>query len=124
MKYTVWTNNPKVAEQQRESHDVHFADLPLLDFLKVVRDEIHAGKRLLSHPLSGSVKPGETPYKSVLLSTEAGALDTESLAMIESAVEACGKFEDPSALYTDKVLQDFQTVDSFLIKSAISSADM
>jgi hypothetical protein len=35
--------------------------------LLTVRDHIHSGARLLTHPQAGSVKPYETPYRSVLV---------------------------------------------------------
>ena len=46
-----------------------------LSMLIRVRDMVYAGYRLYTHPLSGSVKPNETPYKSLLLSRSAGTPD-------------------------------------------------
>ncbi len=120
--YIVITNNPYVYEKIKESKEVIFKEVSYEDILKVARDEIHKGATLLSHPLSGSVKPKETPYKSILVKKSKG-LDQESVQIIESAILTCGKFQDKSSLYSEKVWQDFQLIDWGLIEGAMSSAD-
>ena len=92
-----------------------------------VRDRIHAGHLLLSHPLSGSVKPNETPYKSVMISRKAGKLDERSLSIIEGAIRSCAKFEFKSEKYREfmpETFKDFQLIYWTLLQSAISSADV
>lgn len=126
------TNNPLAHEQLQDKYNVVYYELPLNEILKVMRDMIHAGCHLLTHPLSGSVKPGETPYKSVLMlkgpktqgsAGEKGAgADSESVKLIESALSACEKFADKSAGYSEKTLRDLQLIDLDLIKGAIASA--
>ena len=126
------TNTPLAHEQLQDKYNVVYYELPLNEILKVMRDMIHAGCHLLTHPLSGSVKPGETPYKSVLMlkgpktqgsAGEKGAgADSESVKLIESALSACEKFADKSAGYAEKTLKDLQLIDLDLIKGAIASA--
>ena len=62
-KYMVITNNPLVRSRLDDTHEVIYLELSYEELLKVVRDRIYEGHRLLTHPLSGSVKPKETPYK-------------------------------------------------------------
>ena len=81
----------------------------------------HKGYRLLTHPLSGSVKPGETPYKSVLMS-RGERLDMTSLTLIEDAIRTGRKFEDKSEKYSGKTLDDLKLIDMDLLKGAIASA--
>lgn len=121
--YMIITNNPLVREKLMDSHTVIYNDISYEEILKEVRDRIHEGHRLLSHPLSGSVKPNETPYKSVMISTGKGEIDEESLAMIENAIQACRKFEFKSDKYKPSVYGDFQLIDWTLLESGIASAD-
>ena len=76
-----------------------------------------------THPLAGSVKPNETPYKSVMLSETPEGLDAQAMQIIASAIQACGKFQFKSDLYKPQVYADFQLVDYTLISSALPSAE-
>ena len=86
MNYIVITNNPLVLSKLNDTHEVIYQELSYEELLKKVRDRIYDGHRLLTHPLSGSVKPNETPYKSVLLSGRKEKVDEESVRLIESAI--------------------------------------
>ena len=58
--YIIITNNPLVPQMLDEEHEVDYSEISYEDVLGKVRDRIHEGHLLLSHPLSGSVKPNET----------------------------------------------------------------
>lgn len=73
--------------------------------------------------MSGSVKPGETPYKSVLISTKKEAVDIQSARIIEQALETRRKFVDKTKGLKESVLSDFQMVDMTLLESALESAN-
>ena len=122
--YMIITNNPLVPKKLDDSRIVAYRDISYEDVLKEVRDRIHEGHRLLSHPLSGSVKPNETPYKSVMISTGKGEIDEGSLAIIENAIQACRKFIFKSDLYEESVYDDFQLIDWTLLESGMASADV
>ena len=62
------TNNPLVLKEMEHRYSIIYKETTFDGILEQIRDLIHKGYRLLTHPLSGSVKPGETPYKSVLMS--------------------------------------------------------
>lgn len=66
------TNNPVVFKKISDRYPVIYKDVSYGDILKEVRDRVHMGCRLLSHPLSGSVKPNETPYKSIMVEERGG----------------------------------------------------
>ena len=121
--YMIITNNPMVRDKLGETHNVIYQEISYEDILKDVRDRIHEGHTLLSHPLSGSVKPNETPYKSIMVSEKKGAIDSQGLAIIENAIQACGKFAFRSDKYKPEVSGDFQLIDRTLIESGIASAD-
>lgn len=122
MNFTILTNNPLVRDRYQGLHDVEYEDGVYMDLLIRVRDKVHEGYKLLTHPLSGSVKPNETPYKSVMISQKRGTMDVESLSIIEEAIAACRKFPVKYEGLPQRVLEDFQLVDFTLIDSAIPSA--
>ena len=121
--YVILTNNPLVLEKLADTHNVIYKDISYEELLKEVRDRIHEGHSLLSHPLSGSVKPKETPYKSVMISKRKGEMDQRSLSLIENAIQSCRKFEDKTGKFEEKVYEDFQLIDWTLIESGLASAD-
>lgn len=121
-KFIIITNNPMVQEKMGEEYSVLYFDISYEEVLKKVRDYIHEGYLLLSHPLSGSVKPNETPYKSVMISNERAHLDIQSTEIIENALQAIQKFELKSDRYKPEVYEDFQLIDYTLIESAIPAA--
>ena len=123
--FFIMTNNPLVLEKHGEDHRVIYEELSYEMLLTAVRDKIHAGYCLLTHPLSGSVKPLETPYKSVLLA--GGRADREELEMsiklMENALDACRKFRSKEGSFPPQVLEDFKLIDLTLIESALASAE-
>ena len=80
------TNNPLVKEKIEGNYNIDFVDGGILDVMEKLRDMIHTGSVLLTHPLSGSIKPGQTPYKSVMIHIVKGNVDADSLLMIEDAI--------------------------------------
>ena len=122
-KYIVLTNNPLVFDKLEKTHEVIYLETTYEGLLREVRDRIHYGHLLLTHPLSGSVKPNETPYKSVLISAGKEEVDRRSLTIIENAIDACHKFQDKTGRYGESVLEDFQLIDWTLLESGLASAD-
>ncbi len=82
----ILTNNPKVIAILKDTHV-----LPIhgetMDVLLRVRDKIHEGSILITHPLSGSVKPNENPYKTVVIEEKHGPLQGSALTIIENAIQ-------------------------------------
>ena len=98
-------------------HEVEFHETDYMGVLTAVRDKIHLGHGLLTHPLAGSVKPGETPYRTVVITREKGALDEKSLSIIEESILTCRKLTAKARErnLTEKMLVDFQIIDYTLI---------
>ena len=130
MKYFILTNNSLAAEEFGKTHDVRMVDGKLIDVLIAARDLINQGAVLLNHPLYGSVKPNETPFRSLLLqqgksaSGDAPAMpDPESVSLIGNAVSAFEKFTGKKEVTDPRLLEDFMVVDLSLLRSAVESAD-
>ena len=60
-EYIIITNNPFVKEKLLNKRPVCYKPVDYEAILRYVKTLIEAGHQLLSHPLAGSVKPGETP---------------------------------------------------------------
>lgn len=121
--FRIITNNPLVREKLGTDYNIEFYECSYEDVLKKVKEEICKGYKLLTHPLSGSVKPNETPYKSVMVSVKPAETDLEGIRIIEGAIASCGKFEFKSDKYKPQVYEDFRLIDYTLISSALPSAE-
>lgn len=113
---TLVTNNRYVKDRFKDKFEIVFIedDKSYMSVLHKVRDLVHEGYKLLTHPLSGSVKPNETPYKSVMLEKiEDGSMDMDGTLLIESAIETMNKFQNNERTpnWTEKVLDDFRVID-------------
>ncbi|WP_425448581.1 GrdX family protein [Dethiothermospora halolimnae] len=117
------TNNPLVETKFKDTVKVKFFDTKYIDILVKVRDLVHVGHKLLSHPLSGSVKPNETPYKSILISEEKGKMDMKSIMVIEDSLNTAKKFlkDKETPKWDDKILDDFQVIDLSLIENTLEN---
>ncbi|MBS4537784.1 GrdX family protein [Clostridium sp. D2Q-11] len=117
MAKIILTNNPLVDKKYSKYYEVKYFDVEYLEVLQKARDHIHIGHKLLTHPLSGSIKPNETPYKSIIISKEKEKLDMESLMIIEESIQTADKFINKigKTSFIDKAKEDFQVVDLSLI---------
>lgn len=117
------TNNPMVAKEITD-HPVNFIEGSYKDVLlqvhkKIVNDHMV----LLTHPLSGSIKPNETVYKSIIVvSQKSDQMDMESLDYINNALDVYDHFQSMKSTpqWTERVLDDFATVDFHIIQGALS----
>jgi hypothetical protein len=122
------TNNCLVKESEGSNSriTIDFVDGGLLEVLTKARDYIHKGHILLTHPLMGSIKPNETPYKSVAVSVDSDVenqVDFDSLMYMEQSVETSLKMlrNKPLRVWPESVLEDFRVIDYDLIKNAINN---
>ena len=117
------TNNPKIFKEVK-SDNLNVIYLPDLDFMGIlykVRDYIHLNYKLLTHPIVSSIKPYETPYKSVVLSNN-GIFDMDSLEIIDNSIALSKNFLDkPRRKLTETIDEDFKLIDYELVVGAIGS---
>ena len=121
MKFVIVTNNPKVRDELGQEFDVDYADITYREILCKVRDMIYEGHKLLTHPLSGSVKRNETPYESMLDAKKTGKMDVQDASIIENSIITADKFSVKFPEMPQSVREDFQLIDSTLIRSALMS---
>lgn len=79
------TNNPLV----NNISDVMIRKVrgDILTVLGEVYTLVAQGHSLLSHPLAGSIKPNQNPYRSVLLSSLPGTLDAMHLKIAQQCLD-------------------------------------
>lgn len=123
MDKTIITNNSRVYEKYKNFYEVIYLENgSYTDVLLKTRDLIHQGKILLTHPMAGSLKPNQTPYKSVILGNTC-MNDFKSIMLIENSLESAFKFLKfkKTPAWTYKILNDFKTVDLSLIENVINN---
>ena len=118
------TNNSLVVQKFDSKYEVEYIDGDFMEILTTCRDYIHNKHRLLTHPLAGSIKPNETPYKTIMID-DVDKLDTESLLLIEKAIETTKKFQNnfKTPLWVDSILEDFKVIDLDLIKNVLETVN-
>lgn len=111
------TNNPLVIEQQKSF--VEAIDGSTLELFYHVKHKVIEGYILLTHPLSGSIGPDKSPYKSVVLKKENGKLDLESLNTIEKAIEYTTSLilNQKPLDWDEEILNDFAYIDFEFVKA-------
>jgi hypothetical protein len=101
-----------------------FVEGTSLDVLIAVRDAVHMGSCLLTHPLCGNLRPYQQPFRSVLIEEHPKALvDLDSLSMIEEAVLVYRGCEERLLLpdkLSDVVRKDYSFVDFELMRESLA----
>ena len=121
MSFIIITNNDMVYNKYKDQYNIELYDCSIKDIMLKVRDRIHEGFKMLTHPLSSSIKPNESLYKSIMISDEKSILDYDSLLIIENGIMTCDKFNKIkyNIVYTDKIIEDFKLIDLTVLESAL-----
>lgn len=123
------TNNPMVKANQLSAsvfnnHKLFWVEGKTEDVLKVVRNHCHRQHQLITHPLTGSIKPNQTPYKTVIVEpTDNRAVDHQSVIMAETSL---AKAHDllklkPRPNLAESVNHDFAMIDYSLFQSYLET---
>lgn len=126
-KAIIITNNALSKEGFEKTFDVVFVDGSLIDVMKTARDYVHQGHRLLTHPLMGSIKPNETPFKTIAISLAAeDEVNVDSLNIMENSIETSERLinnRPPKNLpehMKDRIYEDYKVIDFDLIYNAFN----
>jgi hypothetical protein len=117
--YLIITNNPLVVQCMPRDFAVEYENITYREILVKVRDKVYGGHRLYTHPLAGSVKPNETPYKSVVISKLPKKMEMDEALIISSSIETFDKFKPIVRQLPERVLKDFQLIDYTLLCGAV-----
>lgn len=125
----VVTNNPLVksyisAHDLDKYYQMDWIEGYTEDVLRHVRDLCHSHYRLITHPLTGSVKPNHTPFKTVVLEKgDPKIVDLESVQLAEAglgkALDLLRSRPRPEAAF--RFSDDFAVIDLDFFKSYLLS---
>jgi len=124
-RYIIVTNNPITAKNADAVHELCYCEgKSLMDTLIAARAKVHEGYKLATHPLTSSLKPNETPYKTMLLYRQQSELCLESLGLIEGAIQVHETFAQNSRprLWSElrqDIRDDFAVIDYDMVRPAI-----
>ena len=121
-KCIVVTNNDRAAAR----FEGRVMEICLLEtyreVLEKTRDFIHAHRKLLTHPQASSLKPNQTPYRTILLYSEGERDNTGDVILIENALESFDKWSGirQTQTYDEKIANDYKTIDLSMIENVIA----
>lgn len=118
-RYRIVTNNPLVRDCLNGWYEIDYHEVTFREILVIVRDLVHLGHELYTHPIAGSVKPNETPYKSIVVDKAPGAFSMEACNLMSNALITFDKFKPLNVVYSDYHHQDFQLIDYTLLCGAL-----
>lgn len=116
MKSLIITNNPVVKEKYE---NVLFINGSVEETLIKVRDMVHQGYELISHPLAASLRMMYSPYRSVILGKRQTKVDFLYAEIIEDSIIKYKRHTDHRKKDTVNG-DDYQAVDLILLESALS----
>ena len=115
------TNNDRVYEKYKEHIKVILLDT-YEEVLIKVRDMVYDRHLLLTHPQASSLKPNQTPYRSVVVYPKGKEDNMKDILLIEKCIQVYQEWQEiaPSpAKYADKVANDFKTIDLSVVDNII-----
>lgn len=118
--FTLVTNNPLV---EKLNYPCIKVEGEIDQVLCRVLDLVLEGHRLLSHPLSGSVKPSINPYKTVMISTQPEKLDYRDVEIVQTCLEKVRDMRKRPSIFSwgPNIDLDLKFLDCELVKSGIQS---
>ena len=118
-RFLIVTNNPLVRDCLGDWYQIDYHEVSFREILVKVRDLVYMGHELYTHPIAGSVKPNETPYKSIVIDKNPGTFSMEAATMMANALITFDKFKPLNVVYSDYHHQDFQLIDYTLLCGAL-----
>ena len=111
------SNNPMV----KESFDnVYFIEGTSRELLEKVRDLVHSGSELITHPLGASLRMMFSPCFTVVIKKQQGKLNISHAEIIESSIEKYDQHMGVGVREEDvKNSKDYAIVDYKLLESAL-----
>ena len=114
MGYQIITNNPSI---KNNYNSIDFIDGSFEDVLLKVRDLVHAGYELISHPLGASLRMFFSPYRSIIVSDET-QINEMHIQAIENSIENYRKhMKERNPDVVNK--EDYALIDGELLKSSM-----
>lgn len=120
-KAVLITNNDRVYEKYKDTLTVILLKT-YEEVLIKVRDMVYDRYILLTHPQASSLKPNQTPYRSVAVYPKGEEDNTKDILLIEKCIETFRQWQEIAPTpgdYADKVANDFKTIDLSVVDNII-----
>lgn len=120
-KAIIITNNDRVYEKYKKEMRVILLD-SYEDVLIKTRDMVYNRHILLTHPQASSLKPNQTPYRSVVVYPKGEGDNMKDIMLIEKCIETYRQWQEIAPTpknYAEKVANDFKTIDLSVIENII-----
>ena len=120
-KVILITNNDKVYLKYKDKLQCIFTE-KYEEVLIKVRDIVYDRHILLTHPQASSLKPNQTPYRSVVLYPQGNEDNMKDILLIEKCLETFKQWQNISLTpenYSDKIAEDFKVIDLSIIDNII-----
>lgn len=103
--------------------EICFVEGHLKNVLYKALNMVGEGHKLLSHPLMGSIKPNQTPYKSILMGRNKQEADMADLKIMENCLNKVEAMVNEKFVLDLDALwgEDLQLVDKDLISNGLIS---
>lgn len=113
------TNNDRVYEKYHQQMKVLLMD-SYEEVLTKTRDLVYDRHILLTHPQASSLKPNQTPYRSVVVYPQGEENNWKDIMLIEKCIETFRQWQEIAATpvnYQASVAEDFKTIDLSVIEN-------
>ncbi|MCI8640211.1 MAG: GrdX protein [Coprococcus sp.] len=120
-KAVLITNNDRVYEKYKGMLTVKMTD-SYEEVLIKTRDMVYDRHVLLTHPQASSLKPNQTPYRSVVVYPKGEEDNTKDMMLIEKCLETYRQWQEIAPTpenYQERVAEDFKTIDLSVIDNVI-----
>lgn len=120
-KATLVTNNDRVYKKYKDDMEVILLD-SYRDVLIKVRDLVYDRHILLTHPQASSLKPNQTPFRSVMVYPKGSEDNMKDIMLIEKCIETYDQWQEIAATpdhYQKSVEEDFKTIDLSVIENIV-----
>ena len=120
-KATLVTNNDRVYEKYKDEIKVILLNT-YEEVLIKVRDMVYDRHLLLTHPQASSLKPNQTPYRSVAVYPKGNEDNMKDILLIEKCIQVYNEWQEiaPSPEeYEERVANDFKTIDLSVVDNII-----
>ncbi|MCI5869837.1 MAG: GrdX family protein [Dorea sp.] len=115
------TNNDRVHEKYKDQLEIILLRT-YEEVLIKVRDLVYDRHVLLTHPQASSLKPNQTPYRSVVVYPRGEDDNTKDIMLIEKCLQVYYEWQKIAPTpekYDDRIANDFKTIDLSVVESII-----
>lgn len=117
LDYQIITNNPVV---KNEFENVYFVEGDFQEVMVKVRDMVHQGYDLISHPLGASIRIAFSPFRSIIIGQRNNKINPIHVGIIENSIISLKNLTE-GRVADRKNDDDYSLVDRELLISTLES---